>query len=78
MRVRKMGHQAMIAGPSIQIHWRQEMRAREVLVPAAQGCQDPEAVAKSGIGGIRLSQAAQEVHVILIPGHKQLLGPTML
>ena len=25
------------------------MRARQVLVPAAQGCQDPEAVVKSGI-----------------------------
>jgi hypothetical protein len=62
MQVRKMGHRAMIARPSINIHWRQEMRAREVLVPAAQGCQDP----------------AQEIHVILIPGQKQMLGRTML
>ena len=49
MRLRKTGHRAMIAGPSIKIHWRQEMRARQVLVPAAQACQDPEAVVKSGI-----------------------------
>ncbi|KAG2616898.1 hypothetical protein PVAP13_3NG177051 [Panicum virgatum] len=49
MRVRKMGHQATIAGPSIKIHWRQEMRARELLISAAQGCQDPEAVVKSRI-----------------------------
>jgi hypothetical protein len=49
MLVRKIGHWAMIARPSIKRHWRQEMRARRVLVPAAQGCQDPKAGVKSGI-----------------------------
>jgi hypothetical protein len=35
--------------PRIEDQTNKEMRAREVLVPAAQGRQDPEAVVKSGI-----------------------------